>query len=56
MDTAEAIVEIKNLVDVKFINTIVPLINKKAKIKLKVGDVGSGGEVDTKIRNVKDTH
>ena len=53
MDTAEAIVEIKNLVDVKFINTIVPLINKKAKIKLKIGDEGSGGEVDTKVRNVK---
>jgi len=48
MDHLEAIVEIKNVVSTKFIDKIIPLINYKAKNKLKVGH-----GLDKNIRNVK---
>ena len=48
MDHLEAIVEIKNILSPKFIDKIIPLINKKAKKKLKVGNY----QLDKNIRNV----
>ena len=47
MDHTEAIVELKNIVDPQLVSKVVPLINKKAKHKLKLAEV-----VDTSIRNV----
>jgi len=51
MDYLEAVVEIKNIVFVDFINKIIPLIDKKAKKNLAIR---SG--VDTSVRNVKGCH
>ena len=48
MDHLEAIVEVKNVVSNKFIDKIIPLINKKAVENLKIEK-----DVDTSIRNVK---
>ena len=47
MDHTDAIVELKNIVDPQLVSKVVPLINKKAKHKLKLAEV-----VDTSIRNV----
>jgi predicted 2-oxoglutarate/Fe(II)-dependent dioxygenase YbiX len=51
MDHLETIVEIKNVVSAEFIDKIIPLINHKAKKKLKVM-----GGLDKNIRNVKGHH
>ena len=51
MDHLEAVVEVKKIMSPKFIDKIVPLINKKAKKNLEVG-VG----LDKNIRNVKGYH
>ena len=47
MDYTEAIVEIKNIIEPKFIEKIIPLIDKKSKYKLKIEKT-----LDVNIRNV----
>jgi Rps23 Pro-64 3,4-dihydroxylase Tpa1-like proline 4-hydroxylase len=49
MDHLEAIVEIKNVISPEVIDKVIPLINHRAKKKLKV----NSGIEDTSIRNVK---
>jgi predicted 2-oxoglutarate/Fe(II)-dependent dioxygenase YbiX len=49
MDHLEAIVEIKNVVSAEFIDKIIPLIEKKSKENLKVGNK----TINKNIRNVK---
>mgnify|MGYP003651928876 CR=1 len=51
MDHLEAIVEIKNVVSTKFIDKIIPLIEKKSKENLTIRN-----GLDKKIRNVKGYH
>jgi len=48
MDHTEAIVELKKIVDPSFIEKIIPLIDKKAKKHLTIGE-----GLNTSIRNVK---
>jgi len=47
MDYTEAIVEIKNIIEPKFIEKIIPLIDKKSKYKLKIEKT-----LDVNVRNV----
>ena len=47
MDHLEAIVELKNIMSVKFINKIIPFIDKKCKKNLPIMN-----GVDTEVRNV----
>ena len=49
MDHTEAIMELKNIISIDFINKIIPLIDKKSKENLKVSD----SMINTNIRNVK---
>jgi predicted 2-oxoglutarate/Fe(II)-dependent dioxygenase YbiX len=51
MDHLEAIVEIKNVISLEFIDKIIPFINKKSKTHL-----GVGKEIHKNIRNVKGYH
>ena len=51
MDHLEAIVELKNMVDIKFIEKLIPFIDKKAKNKLPIL---SG--INETIRNVNGYH
>ena len=48
MDHLEAIVELKNIVNIDLINKLIPLIDKKA-----VNNLNINGGVNTNIRNVK---
>ena len=51
MDHLEAIVEIKNVISVEFINKIIPLINHKSKKNLQIME-----GINKDIRNVKGYH
>ena len=51
MDHLEAIVELKNIVSPKFMDKIIPLINYKATVNLKIM-----GGLDKNTRNVKGHH
>jgi predicted 2-oxoglutarate/Fe(II)-dependent dioxygenase YbiX len=51
MDHLEAIVELKNIISLEFIDKIIPLINYKAKKNL---NIKSG--LNTNVRNVKGYH
>jgi predicted 2-oxoglutarate/Fe(II)-dependent dioxygenase YbiX len=55
MDHLEGIVEIKNIICLKFINKIIPFINKKSKNKLTIGEIGPG-TLDINVRNVDGYH
>jgi len=51
MDHLEAIVELKKIIDSRFIENIIPLIDKKSKEKLKIED-----GLNENIRNVNGYH
>ena len=51
MNYLEAVVEIKNIIDLKFIKKIIPLIDKKSKKKLETRK-----GLDTDLRNVNGYH
>ena len=51
MDHTEAIVEIKNVIDIKFIKKIIPLIKHKSKKNLSIRT-----GINKEIRNVKGYH
>ena len=53
MDHTETIVEIKNIIDPEFIKKIIPLINKKAKTNMFVGNSKGLNVLEKNIRNVK---
>ena len=53
MNHLEAIMELKNIINPKFIEKIIPLIDEKAKEKLTVGKGIHNQRVQEDIRNVK---
>jgi Rps23 Pro-64 3,4-dihydroxylase Tpa1-like proline 4-hydroxylase len=52
MNHTEAIIEIKNIINPKFIKKIIPLINKKCNKSLKIDN----GVINRNIRNVQGYH